>query len=154
MCFLINFPYHGKKQQNRSNRERLRNWFPYNFHSIGAFSIRFKSCGTLHHMENVWVFSLISHNIGKCSKNHPAIQIPILFSKEGYFSSIKFPPYGILHHVRNAWVFPSIFHSMGKFIEDLELWPILLLSYRSFCFFKFPVYGWYMDFPTNFLCYG
>ena len=38
MCFLINFPQHRKKQQNLSNGESLRNWFPQSFHSIGAFS--------------------------------------------------------------------------------------------------------------------
>ena len=34
------------------------------------FSIRFPFYGILHHMGNVCVFSLISHNLGKDSQNH------------------------------------------------------------------------------------
>ena len=34
------------------------------------FSIRFPSCGTLHQMGNAFVFSSISHNMGKDSQTH------------------------------------------------------------------------------------
>ena len=57
MGFLINFPLYGKRQQNPSNGESLRNWFPYSFHCMGVFSIRFPSSGILHHMGNAYVFS-------------------------------------------------------------------------------------------------
>ena len=37
MCFLINFPQHGKRQQNPLNEESLKNCFPHFFRSMGAF---------------------------------------------------------------------------------------------------------------------
>ena len=43
MGFLISFSQHGKRQQNPPNMERLRSWFPYSFHSMGIFSIKFSS---------------------------------------------------------------------------------------------------------------
>ena len=68
MGFLINFQQHGKIQQKPSNGQSLRNQFPYFFHSMGAFSIRFPSCGILHHMRNAWVSPSISHSTVKCNK--------------------------------------------------------------------------------------
>ena len=61
---------------------------------------------------------LLINNVGKCSKSthwgEPGEVVPMLFSKNGWFSSIRFPPYGWLHHKQNAQVFPSMSHSIGK----------------------------------------
>ena len=71
MGFPINFPKHGKRQQNPSNGESLRNCFPYNFQSLSVFSHRFTlDCGILHHMGNTWVSPPISHSTEKSNKTH------------------------------------------------------------------------------------
>ena len=57
MGFLINFWKYNKRKQNPSNRQSLGSWFLHIFNKMGAFFIRFLSCGILHHMENAWVFS-------------------------------------------------------------------------------------------------
>ena len=40
MYFPINVPRHEKRQQNLSKGENLRNWFPYNFRSMGVFFLQ------------------------------------------------------------------------------------------------------------------
>ena len=98
------------------------------------FFSRFPFYGILHHMGNVCVFSLISHNLGKDSQNHRMGKVweigsrkyptkPILCWEPGklysYFShsiSIRFTFYGILY-MWNTWVSPSTSHSMGKCSE-------------------------------------
>ena len=42
---------------------------PILFPQYGCFfSIRFPSCGILHHMRNAWVSPPISRSVGKCNK--------------------------------------------------------------------------------------
>ena len=73
----------GKGNKTVRMGESLRNWFPYSFHSMGVFSIRFRLCRILHHMGNAWVFSSISHIKEKAVKplewGKPAKLVPILF---------------------------------------------------------------------------
>ena len=57
-------------QQKQLNWESLGNWYSLFSPLWVLFSIRFPY-GTLHHMENAWLFSSISHSMGKCSKTHP-----------------------------------------------------------------------------------
>ena len=84
MYFSINFPLNGKMQQNLLCEDDLGNSYSYFSHSMGAFfpfgshpvvyyitlemhgfshqfpinktRRKFPSYGTLHYMENVWVF--------------------------------------------------------------------------------------------------
>ena len=70
MDFQINFPQHGKMQQNPLNEESLGCWFPYFSIVWVVFSTRSSSCGILHHTGNACVSSSISHSTGKCNKTH------------------------------------------------------------------------------------
>ena len=69
-------------------------------------------------MENVCVFSSISHNIGKDNQTHRMGNsweiVPHTFSIKWVGFFIRFPSCGILQHMENAWVFSSISHSMEK----------------------------------------
>ena len=104
-----------------------------------SFSIRFLSCGILHHIGSVWVFSSMSHSIGKGRKTYQMVKswdvgprenpskpivcgepgklVLILFPGYGCFLPIRFTSFGILHNMCNTWVSPSISHSMRKCSE-------------------------------------
>ena len=119
--FSSNFPQHQKSQQNSSNGKGLGNWFSYFFHKVYFFSIRFPSCGILHHIGNTWVFSSISHSMGKGRKIHqmgkawengsrenpgkpavcgePGKLVLIIFPEYGCFFPIRFISYGIVYHM-------------------------------------------------------
>ena len=75
-------------------------------------SIRFPSCGILHHMGNAWVSASMSHSIGKCSKINRigrAWEIGThTFSKVRVLFFHQIPILVILYHMENAWLFPSI----------------------------------------------
>ena len=87
MGLLINFPQHGKMEQNLLYRKKLGNWYSYFSHSMGAFF----SLGS-HPMVYfiIWEIYVFSHRF-------PA---PIIS-----------PSCGILHHTGNALVSPSISRS-------------------------------------------
>ena len=101
-----------------------------------SFSIRFPSCGMLHHMGNTCVFSSISYSMGKDSKTHlneENLRNWFLYSFHslGVFS-VRLPSCGILHHMGNAWAFSWISHMMEKAVKPIEwgkpgkFFPILL----------------------------
>ena len=127
MDFPINFPQHGKMQQNPLYGESLGNWYSYFSHGMGVFfpyrmgaffPIRFPSYGIVHDIGSEWVFSSISHSIGKDSETHQmrkAWEIGShIFSIIWVLFSIRLPSCGILHHMGNAWVLSSVSHSMRK----------------------------------------
>ena len=121
------------------NSKGLGNCVQYFFHKMGGFSIRFSSCGILHHMGNAWVFSSISHSMRRGRKTHqmgkawetgswenptkliicgePGKLVLILFPEYGCFSPIRFTSYDILYDMWNTWVSSSIFQSMRKCSE-------------------------------------
>ena len=70
--FLIVEEYAAKLIVWGENGKLVVILFPYYWH---FFPIRFPFYGTLHHMGNVCVFSLISNNTGKGSQNHPMGEI-------------------------------------------------------------------------------
>ena len=104
-----------------------------------GFSIRFSSCGILHDMGNAWVFSSISHSMGKGRKTHemgkackigsygnpakpivcgePGKLVFILFPELGSFLPIRFTSYGTLYNMQNTWVSSPVSHSMRKCSE-------------------------------------
>ena len=133
------------------------------------FSIRFPSCGILHHMGNAWVFSSIPHSMRKGRKTHqmgeaweigfkvnstkpivckePGKLVLMLFPQYGIFFPIRFTSYGILYNMWNAWVSPSISHSMRKCSEIHRIgkaWEIgthFSPTYGYFSSIRFPSYG-------------
>ena len=112
------FPISWKRQQKPSNGESLGNWFPYFFHSMSSFAIRFPFCGILHHMENAWVSPSIFHSSIKSKK-------PTVWERTWEIVTHTFPTVKVLfshrittiYHMGNAWVSPSISHSIGKCSE-------------------------------------
>ena len=126
--FSHQFPITLERQPKPSNGESLGNWFPAIFYKthciwrtweIGThifpivwvfFSIRFPSCGILHHMGNAWVFSSIPHSMRKGRKTHQmgeAWEIgfkvnstkPIVCGEPGKSVLILFPQYGIFFSI-------------------------------------------------------
>ena len=107
-------------------------------------SIRFPSYAILHRLLNAWVFSSISHSIGKDSKTHQMGKVWEIvshtFSIKWVLFSIRFPSCGIVHHMGNAWVFSSISQSMGKGRKthqmgkdwEIVLWKILQNHWYSY----------------------
>ena len=81
---LILFPYYGR-----------------------FFSVRFPFCGILHHMGNAFVFSIISHNMGKDSQTHR-------MGKVWEIGSRKYPTKPILCGEPGNW-YSYFSHSMGAF---------------------------------------
>ena len=108
MVFLINFPQHGKRQQNLSNGESLRNWLPYRFHSMSVLSIRFPSCGILNHLGNACVFSSISNVMEKAAK-------PLEWGKPGKLTPILFPQYECFLSLDSHPVVYFIIREMHRF---------------------------------------
>ena len=111
MAYFIIWEMHGFPHQFlivRENATKLIVWreqklililFPY-YGRI--FSIRFPFYGILHYMGNACVFSLISHNLGKDSQNHPMRKVweidsrkyptkPIVCGEPGESVLILFP---------------------------------------------------------------
>ena len=65
ICFLVNFPQHGKRQQNPSDEESLRNQFTYSFLSMSSISIRFPSSSIIYGKftceKVIWEMHVFSH---------------------------------------------------------------------------------------------
>ena len=83
--------------------------FPWNlFPYYGRFfSVRFPFYGILHHMGNAFVFSIISHNMGKDSQTHR-------MGKVWEIGSRKYPTKPILCGEPGNW-YSYFSHSMGAF---------------------------------------
>ena len=70
-CFLIDLPYHGKSSKIPRKAKAWEIGFHTFFHSMSVFfTIRFPSCGILHHMKNAWASPSISHSTGKSNNTH------------------------------------------------------------------------------------
>ena len=156
MGFLVNFPRHGKQQENPLNGKSLKNGFSgksYKAHymqrtwEIGTlilfpqcgffFSIRF--CGILLcgiHGEFPHQFPIALENAAKSIKlGEPRKLICIFSLMYGHFSSIRFPSCSILYHMGNTWFFPSISNSTGK---CSKIRPVsFLVVFPQYYFFYF-----------------
>ena len=146
--------------------------FPSVSHSIGK-------CSETHWIESAWeigthtlpkIWVLFFHQISilcctlsrmkKCSKMHPVWETWILdihtLVRLPFFQQISALWYSTSR--QKCMGFPINFSYHGSKIPSMGgtgiSVPILLLSYRSFCSIKFPVYHWYIGFPTNFPRYG
>ena len=143
---------------------------PILFQQYGCFfSIRFPSCGILHHMGNALVSPSISYRTRNATKlivwGEPGKLVLILFPYYGRFFSIRFPFYGMLHHMGNACVFSLISHNMGTNSQTHRMgkvWEIGSRIYptkptvcgepRKLVLILFPQYGCF--FPMKFTSYG
>ena len=121
MVYLIAWKMHGfsykisNSIRKGSKTHRMGNAQEVGFHTFSikcvVFSIRFPSCGILHHMGNAWVFSPISLSIGKGRKIHQFGKALKIVSKENPTKSIVcgepgklvltlFPQYGRFFPIR------------------------------------------------------
>ena len=88
------------------------------------------------HIENTWVFSSISHSMGKGSKTHLMGQAWDIgshtFSIVRLLFPVRFPFCGKLHHIGNACVFSSISHSMRKGSKTPQIWRVWEIGFHTF----------------------
>ena len=146
MGFLIIFPYHGKN----SKTTRMKKAWEISSHTFSIvwllFTIRFPSCGILHHMGNAWVSPSISQP-NPLYRGKPGKLVLIFFPFShcmGDFFSIRFPSHGIFHHFGNAWVSQLISYGIrksSKLGEHRKLVPILSPKYGYFSSIRFTPYG-------------
>ena len=124
MGFAINFPWHGKMQQNPLHREKLGNWYSYFSHSMDVFT-------PLDHLMVyfiIWKIHVFSHQFPIAQKKatksiewgKPQKLVLLEFLQYRCFFSIRLPSYSILHHMVKVWVFSSISHIMEKTAKPLE----------------------------------
>ena len=167
--FSSNFPQYYKSQRNPSNGEGLGNWFQCFFHKMGGFSIRFQSCGVLHHMRNARIFSSVSHSTVNNRKTHrmgKAWEIdswenprkPIVCGEPGKLILILFPQHGCFfpldsHPMLYFIIFKihGIPHQLSRAWENAvksielgqpgKLVPIFSPTYGYFSSIRFPFYG-------------
>ena len=139
MGFVINFPKHGKRQENQSNGKSLENWFPEKSsktHRVWCFypldsnpMVYFIICemhGFSHQFPIAWKKTAKSVELGE-----PGKLVLIFCPKDGYFSSFRFPSHGILYHI-----FPSISNSTGKCNKIHPVSSQVNFS-QDYCFYLF-----------------
>ena len=151
MGFLVNFPQHGKMQQNPLNVKILGNQFPL-FPQYRCF-FPLDSQPVVYFI--VWEMHGFSHQFPVARANvtksivwgEPEKLILILLLQYGCFFSIRFRFYGILYHMGKAWISPTIPIAQENKARSIELRepgklvPILFPKYGYFFFIRFPSYS-------------
>ena len=134
-------------QRNPSNWESLGNWYPYFTKDMGTFLP-----SDFHPMLYFITHEKMQQNapcMGDLNSRYTLVRLP-------FFQQISALWYSTSR--QKCMGFPINFSYHGSKIPSMGdtgiSVPILLLSYRSFCSIKFPVYHWYIGFPTNFPRYG